>query len=107
MATSLAAKTMKVTITEDITVNKTQQGGTNTIKIAGVTDIFKRIIPVPNSEVSLYTTHASVVSGSQFDVDNVKYARITNKDSTNYVDLIIKNGESANLDSGEFFSNHN
>ena len=93
MATSLKARTLKVKIEEDITLNGRQQGGTNTMSISSITDIYKRIIPVPNSEITLYDTHASNVGGSTFDVDNVKYARITNKDNTNYVDLIIKNGE--------------
>tara|TARA_R110000824_G_scaffold352642_1_gene539689 strand:+ start:552 stop:1502 length:951 start_codon:yes stop_codon:yes gene_type:complete len=93
MATSISASTLKVTIEESIMLNKTQQGGKNTMSISNITDIYKRIIPVPNSEITLYDTHASNVAGSTFDVDNVKYARITNKDNSNYVDLIIKNGE--------------
>ena len=55
--------------------------------------MFKRIVAVPTSEVTLYTNHASNVGGSTFDEDDVKYVRITNKDGTNFVDLIVANSE--------------
>ena len=79
------------TITEAVTLNGKDQGGTYTTTITGVNDIFKRIISVPTSEVTLYTSHASVVQGSVFDKDDVKFVRITNLDGSNFVDLRITN----------------
>ena len=46
---------------------------------------------MPTSEVTLYSTHASTVAGATLDKDLVKYARITNLDETNFVDLRITN----------------
>ena len=80
MATTLSASVLTVTVSEQIILAGKEQGATLTKKIAGITNIFKRIISVPNSETTLYNTHASVVAGSQFDYDNIKYARITNKE---------------------------
>ena len=79
------------TITEAVTLNGKDQGGTYTTTITGVNDIFKRIISGPTSEVTLYTSHASVVQGSVFDKDDVKFVRITNLDGSNFVDLRITN----------------
>ena len=92
MATSLTASTLKVVLSERFTINGTNHGGTNTTTITGIKNTFKRIVTVsPLRESELYDTHASNVDGSTFDSDLVKYARITNKDTANAVDLIIKN----------------
>ena len=83
--------TLTSKITETITINGVQQGGTTTHAIANIVDNFKRVILVPSSEILLYDTHTSNVAGSTFDRDNVKYVKITNLNSTYYVDLLIKN----------------
>ena len=89
MATTLTASTMTVSITESITLNGKNQGGTTTKSISSVSNIFKRQIRCPLDEITLYTTDSSTVGGSQFDSDLIKYARITNLDSANSVDIII------------------
>ena len=79
------------TITENVTLNGVQQGSTSTYSISGIEDCIKRIILVPSSEVILYRAETSAVAGATFDRDNVKYAKITNLDSTYYIDLVIQN----------------
>jgi len=93
MATTLSAASLTVTLTESISLNGYEQGSSNAQTVASVTSVFKRIIPVPLTEVTLYTNTASSVGGSTFDEDDVKYVRITNKDDTNFVDLIVANSE--------------
>jgi len=90
MASTLSNATLTVKISESIKLNGIEQGGINTVTMTGINDIFKRIITCPVTETVLYTCHASNVAGSTFDVDNIKYARITNKDDSNSVDLIIE-----------------
>jgi hypothetical protein len=88
---------LQATITEAVTLNGKVKGGTNSIFITGINDVYERNITVPTSEVTVYTTHASTVSGAQFDYDLVKYVRITNLDSANFIILRV-----ANADNDEF-----
>jgi len=93
MTSTLTAASLSVTITEAITLNGQEQGSTNAQTIGSINNVFKRIISVPTSEITLVTNHASNVAGATFDEDNVKYIRITNKDDDNYVSLIVANSE--------------
>jgi hypothetical protein len=89
MATTIAAAPLSITVTESIVINGQSMGGSNTLAIADVTEVFKRIVTVPTTEVTLYSTHDTDVGGSVFDDDLVKYVRITNKDDTNFISLRI------------------
>ena len=77
MATTIKNATLKVTVKEEITLNGSRQDSENILRISDINEIYKRIVSVTTSEISLYTTNDSVVGGSQFDDDNVKYVRIT------------------------------
>jgi len=83
--------TLTTTNTESITINGSVRGSTNTETIASILDVFERNVTVPTSEVTLYSTHASSVGGATFDKDLIKYARFTNLDGTNFIDLRITN----------------
>jgi len=76
---------------ETVQINGTNRGNTNSSTITGINDVYERNVTVPTSEVTLYTTHATVPGGSVLDKDLVKYSRITNLDGTNFVDLRITN----------------
>ncbi len=83
------------TISETLTLNGVQQGGTSSHTITGINDCYKRIIEVPSTEITLYTTNATAVGGSQFENDLIEYVRITNLDSANAVTIIIDAGDEA------------
>ena len=90
MASTITASRMTISINESIIINGKNQGGTTTKSIASIANVFKRQIVCPStSEITLYTTADSLVAGSQFDSDLIQYARITNLDDTNVVDIII------------------
>ena len=95
-----------VKITEDLTLNGMQQGGSTSLTRASIADIFKRVYQVATTEQPIYTTHDSETSGSQLDDDNIKYARITNN-GTAYITLRIKNADNDEfvykLNAGESF----
>ena len=89
--------TLTTTITENLSLNGTQQGGTVTKSITGINNVFKRIVTVAASND---TTIASFHSDQHdddgtIDVEQVKYMRITNLDSTNPVNLSFQ------IDAGE------
>tara|TARA_R110002110_G_scaffold188278_1_gene396178 strand:+ start:552 stop:1031 length:480 start_codon:yes stop_codon:yes gene_type:complete len=95
MATTITSATFTSTITESINLNGSEQGSTNTVTISSVNEIFKRIISVPTSpEVTLYTTNASTVQGSVFDVDLVQYVRVTNLDDANWCAIRVTDANS-------------
>ena len=100
MTTTIDAADLTVTITETITINGQSLGGSNVQSFQSandpadpITSVYKRIVPVPLTKITLITNTASAVGGSTFDEDLVKYVRVTNKDDTNYVDLVVANSE--------------
>ena len=113
MASTITAATLTITITEAITLNGSAQGATNSITVDNVNEIVKRIVTVTHSSESgllgfdstdLFST--GYLAG-QFDEDDVRYIRITNKDDTNHVTLVFKSEGNAEfavlLDAGHSF----
>ena len=89
MASTITAATMTVTLTEDITLNGSNQGATNTLTIASVNEIYKRIVTCPASQTTTVVVFNSNVYGANgaVDVEDSKYIRITNLDSSNAVEI--------------------
>tara|TARA_Y100000310_G_scaffold205791_1_gene206128 strand:+ start:76 stop:528 length:453 start_codon:yes stop_codon:yes gene_type:complete len=84
--------TLTVIVSESVTLSGKDQGDTTTMTFADIIDFYKRTIVVtPDTEVTLYSTHNSLIGGSTLDSDLVKYVRITNTDSTNFVSLRLIN----------------
>jgi len=106
MASTVSAATMTVKITEEISLNGTEQGSTNTLKLKEINEISKRIVTVPTSEVEIVAM-STVVSSGTFLEGNVRYIRITNLDDTNHVTLTFKNESddefAVKLDYGQSF----
>ena len=85
MATTVKASTLTVTIKEDINLNGVNQGGEQTLRIASVNEVYKRIVSCPaNSETTVAMFHSSVADGtlSPLDIDDVRYIRVTNLDAS-------------------------
>ena len=90
---AIATGTMTITITESLDVGTTvMDTSTSVSETITVNYIFKRVISCPTSEIVLYLTHASVPQGYVLDKDLVKYVRITNHDSSNFVTLRVTDG---------------
>ena len=97
MASTLTASTMTVSISESITLNGKNQGGSTTLSIASIKDIYKRIVTIAADDDATVAVFKSTTasSDSAFDKENVKYIRITNLDDTNSLNISLQ------LDSGE------
>ena len=106
MATTIPSANMTVTVSESLTLGGYPQGTTNSFIITQVSEVSRRIIIVPITEVIIATMGSAVAAG-QFHRDNVKYIRITNKDDKNHVGLIFKNENDdefgVKLDAGKTF----
>tara|TARA_Y100000310_G_scaffold53311_1_gene48907 strand:+ start:2949 stop:3416 length:468 start_codon:yes stop_codon:yes gene_type:complete len=106
MTSTLTAATMTVTLTESIELNGTNQGATNTLEIASIAEVSKRIVNIPTSEVEVVAMSTAVASGT-FIESTVMYIRLTNKDDTNHITLTFKDEDSTEvallLDKGQSF----
>ena len=80
---------LTVTHTEDITLNGQQFGTTNIFSITGINNILKRIITVAaNNDTTIASFHSDQHDDdATLDVEDVRYVRITNLDSTNSINL--------------------
>ena len=75
---------LKVIITEQLTLNGKEQGGSFQKTITGITDVYKRIVTVPaDVDTTLVSFKSTVgVADAAMDVNNVEYVRISNLGST-------------------------
>ena len=89
---------LTVTITESVTLNSVDQGATTSLTIGSVVETFKRIVSCP-TDTTIATFRSTPSDGSlsdgALDVEDVRYIRVTNLDSTNPVNLSLQ------IDAGE------
>ena len=89
---------MTVTVSETVSLNGYEQGSTNSLNIASINEVVKRIVTVSNAETGLLSfsaasstavaaTAANTYLAGHFDQANARYIRVTNKDDTVYVSL--------------------
>ena len=83
---------LTVTLTESVTLNGSVRGSTNQLTITGIEHVMERIVTTPASAVTtVLLTKATVGSSdSAIDIQDTKYIRITNLDSTNSVTLSLQ-----------------
>jgi hypothetical protein len=83
---------LTVTLTESVTLNGSVRGSTNQLTITGIEHVMERIVTVPadNDTTVLLTKDTVASSDSAVDIQDTKYIRITNLDSTNSVTLSLQ-----------------
>ena len=83
---------LSVTHYETIVLNGQEYGNTNSYSISGINNIYKRIVTCPaDVDTTILRTGVTVdVTDSSMDVQNVKYIRVTNLDSTNSVNVNLQ-----------------
>ncbi len=91
MASTVTAATLEVVISETLSLGGTEYGGTKTLSIGGINEVFKRIVKCVNSQTTTVATFNgnAFASANAIDVEDAKYIRITNLDDTNPVELAI------------------
>ena len=99
--------TLTVTHTEDLTLNGSQQGGTNTKTFSGINEASKRMLTITTNEATIATFSGAVGSAGHFNDGNVRYIRITNLHATYFVCITLTNGSNDEfafkLDAGQSF----
>ena len=96
MTSTISAATMTVTLTESINLNGSNQGATNSLAIASIAEVSKRIVNCPASEKTVISFGAAIAAGT-FIAGDIRYVRITNKDDTNFVILNIEGAASTDF----------
>ena len=106
MTSTIDAATMTVTIQESITLNGYEQGAKNTLEVASINEVFKRILTVTTTEAEVLAFGTAVAAGT-FDETKVMYIRMTNLDDTNHITLTFKDEDNTEfavkLDKGQSF----
>ena len=92
MASTITAAALTVTITESIELNGKNQGGTNTLIVASINEIYKRIVTCVDDTdctIATFQTATSTTDGA-IDLEDVRYIRVTNLDDTNPINLSLQ-----------------
>jgi hypothetical protein len=99
--------TLTTTITESLTLNGSQQGGTITKSITGINESSKRMLTITTNEATIATFSGAVGSAGHFNDGTVRYIRITNLHATYFVAITLTNGSNDEfafkLDAGQSF----
>ena len=89
---AITAATLTTTVSESITLNGQTFGNTVTKTHSSVKDVLVRTIVVPHgSTITTLYTVSTTEAGSAFAPTDIKYARITNTDTTNALSIFIEN----------------
>lgn len=89
MASSISPSTLTVTISEAINLNGQSINSKNELTISSVTGIDKRIVTLATGAEVTLIDFGSGVSAGTFIPANVKYVRVTNKDTVNYARIRV------------------
>lgn len=94
---------LTVTITENVILNGSVRGSTNQLTITNIEHTFERVVTIPaNSDGTVVLTKDTIASqDGAVDIQDTKYIRITNLDTTNNVNLSLQ------IDSGNDDSSAN
>ena len=95
--------TLTVTINESLTLNGRERGSENILTIDGINEVFHRIVSCPNAvdtTVDTFRTAVNTADGA-IDLEDTKYIRLTNLDSSNNVTISqqVSGGENGVADS--------
>ena len=83
--------TLKVKLQEDIVLSNQDYGSKRTLEIASIDEVMKRIVTCAASQtttVAVFNSNAYGAAGA-VDIEDSKYIRITNLDSSNAVELAV------------------
>ena len=103
------ASTLKVTLSESLTVDGNSYSSERTKRFTTITNVYKTTVAVGTSSLSeVVALAASAGNIGTLDQDTIEYFRITNLDSTNYVELGFEDTSGNNayyvkLDAGRSF----
>ena len=81
------ASTLSFTLEEKLMVNGVDYGSTRTKTISTITNVYKTSVAVGTGGGTILNLAASAGDIGTIDEDTIEYMRITNLDTTNYVEI--------------------
>jgi hypothetical protein len=104
---AFAGATLTVSLTESLTIDGRDYGGSQSIEVPSITDVSRRIVTVLHSaESNLWLLGTASTAGTSVIADTM-YMRFTNLDDTNHVTLTFKNADddefAVKVDKGQSF----
>ena len=83
---------LTVTLTEVLLLNGSTRGSTNILTITGIESVYERVVTIPaNSDGTVVLSKDTIASqDGAVDIQDTKYIRVTNLDSTNNVNLSLQ-----------------
>tara|TARA_R100000742_G_C4278764_1_gene102008 strand:- start:2406 stop:2873 length:468 start_codon:yes stop_codon:yes gene_type:complete len=81
------ASTLKVTLTENLTVDGNDYSSTRTKSFTTITNVYKTTVAVGTGGGTILNLAGSAGDIGTLDEDTIEYMRITNLDTANYVEL--------------------
>ena len=98
---------LTVTLTESLSLNNDVYDNSNTLTIASIAEIDKRVVTITTAESTIATFSAAVAAAGHYIAANVRYMRFTNLDGTNFVTLTFRNQDNdevaIKIDAGKSF----
>ena len=84
--------TLKVKIQEDIILDNQDYGSKRVLEITGINEVYKRMVVCPGGADATIATFqtATNTSDNALDLENVKYIRVTNLESSNPCNLSLQ-----------------
>lgn len=89
-ASTHAAATATITVTEALTINSRDYGSTQSFTIASIANVTRRIITATTTEATIMTFSSAMAAGQSIPA-KVQYIRFTNLDDTNHVYITVAN----------------
>ena len=79
------------TISEQVTLNGSLRGSTNSVTTTGINNVYERIVTCTNAQATVIAAFNANSYGTvvQIDKEDVRYIRITNLDITNTLELAV------------------
>jgi hypothetical protein len=96
MATTISSATLTVQIKEEITLGGTTYDQTVNHTISGIGNYMKKILPLGASATHIVNTFATTPRNNEFDIDDLKYIRVTNLDDTDSLIVNFIDNSTAN-----------
>ena len=97
MASTVKAKTLRVTLTEDLMLGDSAYSFKRKLNIPNISDVYKRIVTcIDDLDTTIAVFKSTTAGGAVAETDNaidhdlVKYIRVTNLDDTNPINLSIQ-----------------
>ena len=81
------ATNLKVTLTEELILDGTNYSSQRTKSFTTITNVYKTTVNISTSGGEILALASAAGNIGTLDKDNIEYMRITNLDSTNYVEL--------------------